>query len=394
MIKKKPSFGCILECLCTLLLLIGSYSIFYQMTIREGSDIGIHAIWAAEGNFHELDSFFHHGAHPMWHVLVAMVMRLGLSREVASALITSLCKAAQLPLAVWVMNAAVPNKLNRTVRTVLAMICLLVSSVRLSGYNPTVYFGAGTPNCWHSCTQTIALVWMLICVPVVAKGYDEFADGLSMEKESFLIPWKKQLGMGLLLLLSLLAKPTFMQAFLPAACIFYLISWIRNPKASGFYWQTIVCVMPAVMLMIAQYLYYFGIIVPSQGNMILQVNDGKLVDTIIRAVLLLAFPLYTLFSARREEKNTLFWLTLLMNSVAIIEYLILGEDGRRAMDGNFGWGMMGAALMAWVVSVPRFFSDLKTGFAFRHVPGIILLIWHLASGIYYIIYLMSNPVLL
>ena len=74
----------------------------------------------------------------------------------------------------------------------------------------------------------------------------------------------------ILLLGSLAAKPTFMQTFLPAACLFYLVQWIRRPKATPFVVQTLLWVLPAVALMVLQYLYYFGIIVPYQSGMVLE----------------------------------------------------------------------------------------------------------------------------
>ena len=47
---------------------------------------GIHATWAAEGDFRDPTSFVHHGAHPMWHVLVSVLLHLGLPLPAASAL--------------------------------------------------------------------------------------------------------------------------------------------------------------------------------------------------------------------------------------------------------------------------------------------------------------------
>ena len=66
-----------------------------------------------------------------------------------------------------------------------------------------------------------------------------------------------------------------MQTFLPAACLFYLVQWIRRPKATPFVVQTLLWVLPAVALMILQYLYYFGIIVPYQGGMVLEMSWSK-----------------------------------------------------------------------------------------------------------------------
>ena len=85
-----------------------------------------------------------------------------------------------------------------------------------------------------------------------------------------------------------------------------------------------------------------------------------------------------------------------MNIVGIIEFLILGENGRRAADGNFGWGLMSAALWLWMVTLPRFVKARREETAItggqRALYGIgwALLGWHLASGVYYIWYLLST----
>ena len=58
--------------------LVLGYIVFYALALRPASDLSIHATWAAEGNFADLRSFVHHGAHPLWHVLVAAVLLTGL----------------------------------------------------------------------------------------------------------------------------------------------------------------------------------------------------------------------------------------------------------------------------------------------------------------------------
>ena len=267
---------------------------------------------------------------------------------------------------------------------------MLVGSLRLSFYNPTVYLGVGMPNTWHSPTQLISMVWMLLCVPYVARCYD---DGMALTDTAHpRLSWKRQALLCLMLLCSLAAKPTFMQTFLPAACLFYLVQWIRHPKATPFVLQTLLWVLPAVALMILQYLYYFGIIVPYQGGMVLEMSWSKIGSVLLATLLIQAFPLYALWVCRRQKKDTLFWLTLWMDLAGVLEYLVLGESGRRAADGNFGWGMMGAALMLWVVMLPRFLRDIRERGkpSAAHWAGLILLLWHLASGVYYLYYLVTS----
>ena len=55
------------------LMLALSFWIFYALALRHASDISIHATWAAEGDFLQPRTFLRHGAHPLWHGLVAFV---------------------------------------------------------------------------------------------------------------------------------------------------------------------------------------------------------------------------------------------------------------------------------------------------------------------------------
>ncbi|MCI6378136.1 MAG: hypothetical protein MR842_10320 [Clostridiales bacterium] len=374
-----------------------SFALFYQLCQRPASDISIHATWAAEGDFRDPTSFLHHGAHPLWHGLVALLLLTGMPLDVAAALITALCKAAELWLIHRLFSLYLEERLGPARIALLSGVCAMVSCLCVPFYNPTVYLGVGSPNTWHSCTQMIAMVFMLLCVPYTAHCYDAFTRLLPTQKERALLPWRKPVALGVLLLLSLLAKPTFMQAFLPAACLFFLYQWIRHPKNSRFFGQIILCVLPAVVFMLVQYMYYFGIIVPSQGDMVLELSIGKLCRVALSTLLIQAFPLYVLWAYRKAgERDTFFWLTLVFDAVGVIEFLILGENGRRAADGNFGWGMMGAALMMWVVAIIRFFRAQSGGKSAharpdaRRAAGFALLGWHLLSGAYYVVYLFTT----
>lgn len=313
--------------LCTAGLFWFSYRLFALLCYRPSSDLSIHMTWAGECSFSDWRSFFHHAAHPMWHMLVALAKGLfGFSLEQTAAAVTALCKAAEFVLIALLFFR---EETLRGWRAVLAALCcVLVSSLRLTFYNPTVYLGVGTPNTWHSPTQMISMVWMLLCVPYVARCYD---DGMALTgTEHPRLNWKRQALLCLLLLCSLAAKPTFMQTFLPAACLFYLVQWIRRPKATPFVVQTLLWVLPAVALMVLQYLYYFGIIVPYQSGMVLEMSWAKLGSVLLATLLIQAFPLYALWVCRRQKKDTLFWLTLWMDMTGVVEFLILGESGRRA----------------------------------------------------------------
>ena len=372
------------------LLFVLSFAMFYQMTLIPSSDISIHATWAAEGDFRDLTSFVHHGIHPLWHVIVSILLHLGVSLPFASALVTALSKVFVAYVTHRLLTVALHGKLSRTAITLMTSVLMLVSCVCIPSYNPTVYLGVGTPNTWHSCTQMLALAFMVICVPYTAWCYDTFEERLAKDGEFTILPWKQAVLLGTLLFMSLLAKPSFMQAFLPACCLYFLVQWIRHPKNSRYFLQVLLCVMPAILFMIFQYLFYFAdTFFQQDAGMVLELSWSKALSTGIRVIMMMAFPLYTLVVCRRQKADTSFVITLLFTLVAIAEMLFLGEDGIRAQDGNFGWGMMGASLMLWIICTIRFLKAVavQKWHKPQNLLGWLLIAWHLVSGIYYIGYL-------
>ncbi len=373
-----------------------SLVVFGSIIQNPGSDLSIHATWAGEGDFRDLTSFFHHIANPMWHVLVLLLSMTGVPLFTAAVIITAVCKLVTFALTHYFFTRWLKGSVRQWLITLLAVICTVVSGLCWPWYNPTVYLGAGTPNLWHSATHMMAMVWMPLCVVQIAHVYDEFKRREPLSGAATLLPWGDILWLCFLLLCSLASKPSFMQVCLPASCLFFLVKWIQHPKNSKYFLQVLLGVVPSIVLMILQYMYYFGIIVPVESEMILEISLDKVKTTAMMVLLMEAFPLYVLWQTRKQPKDTLFWITLVMNVVGIVEFLLLGENGTRAADGNFGWGLMSSVLMLWMVALPRYVkarseeTSLTAKARTAYGIGWLLLAWHLASGLYYIWYLVST----
>ena len=400
--------------LAVALMMVFSYTVFFALAQRPGSDISIHATWAAEGNFANLRSFFHHGAHPLWHMAVAAVLLTGLPLAESAALVTTLFKGAEVWLLITLSGQVIGHK--GWLAALCGTLIATVSALFIISINPTVYGGVGSPNPWHSPTQIAVMVLMLLCVPLTARYVEDFRRQLPEMGAKANISWRQTGVLAALLLVSLAAKPTFMQAFLPAACLYFLVLWIRKPKNSPFFLRMMAAAAPAVLLMIFQYLYYFGIIVPSQGEMVFQVSWEKVGEVAQSVWMTRAFPLFVLlaFTDRETWRSPLLQLTLLMDIVSILEMLLLGETGRRATDGNFNWAMMGSALMLWAVTLPLFARRLSGSWQrkkaaangqpylanplwveiVRWSAGSVLLLWHFIGGVCYLVYLLRGTMVL
>ena len=117
---------------------------------------------------------------------------------------------------------------------------------------------------------------------------------------------------------------------------------------------------------------------------------------LISMLLLLAFPvLMAILTAIRKSLtwgDALAWLMLLWGTVW---RLFLAEKGERMYHGNFTWGYMLAVYLVWYAAVRSYlklyFSEQMTGNkrGFGFVLATLVLVLHLGSGIYYLIYLVA-----
>jgi uncharacterized membrane protein YjfL (UPF0719 family) len=86
------------------------------------------------------------------------------------------------------------------------------------------------------------------------------------------------------------------------------------------------------------------------------------------------------------------WLMLLWG---LVWRLLLAEKGERTYHGNFSWGYMLAVYLVWYTAVRAYlklyFSEQMTGNkrGVGFVLATIVLVLHLLSGLYYLIYLIA-----
>jgi len=390
--------------LAVVLMTVLSAFVLNALLGRPQTDIAIHTLWAQQASLADLKSFIRQAAHPLWRICVFILMQTGLSASTSALLFTALCKG----LETWALIVLARRLVGHGGWEAAAcgFCAALVSSVWIPWINPTVFLGGGSPNPWHSPTQIALMAPMILSVSWVAMAEERYT------KTREIIPWKDTVLLAVVLLISALFKPTFLQAFLPAAGLYFLVKWIRNPKGSPYYLRLLLAVAPALLAILMQFLFYFGGIIESQGGITLLVSGAKTLDVLKMVLLTQLFPLFVLmaFFNRETFRSPLFVLTLLLDAVAVLQMLVLAETGYRAQDGNFGWAVMGAALMLWAIALPLYAYRVAAWWkraraaadgtpyivsrfhmeTAKMTAGGILLLWHLASGIGYVVYLLTT----
>ena len=276
----------------------------------------------------------------------------------------------------------------------LDLVLHLVGAAYVPLYNKEPYLGQGSPNIWHNPTtivvRPIALLIFLLVVSIVIQA----------KKEDFEnnIPAGRAVLTAILLVLSCLAKPSFVQVFYPAIFTLMVI-WLIMYKGKNLKTalQLLLVCLPSLAVMILQFVIAFYGGNKNSGGITIApfaVAGARTRSIPISMLLVLAFPLMMLLlSAIRKSfswGDAFAWLLLLWG---LVWRLLLAEKGERTWHGNFSWGYMLAVYIVWYMAVRNYlkfyFSEQMTGNkrGVGFVLATILLAAHLVSGIYYLIYL-------
>ena len=304
--------------------------------------------------------------------------------------------------------AAVKSKGARTGRiTVLgaalaATALSFASAIYVPWFNAKPYLGQGSPNPWHNPTTLIVRPIGLLIVMIVMGECLRVQRG-GFRKKNGLRVWKGVL-IAVLLLLSNLSKPSFVQIFYPAIFLLMFL-WLFVYRGRNFPlgMQLLVCCLPSCALMGAQFFsaFYSGSNSDAAGVVFAPFKvAGLYTDNIaVSTLLVIAFPLLTcLFSIFRRTFDWTDFFAWLMILVGMAEKFLLAESGSRMTHGNFNWGYILGLYFIWFSGI-RLFTlwahslNEGAGGAKKAVSimtfslcGAVLGL-HLLSGIYYLYYL-------
>ena len=420
-----------------IILLAGAAAVFYAAykVSYVSVDYGIHVGIVEELDWRNPVQMLKEHPEPAWHLLVRAAMSLfGLEAKRAAGLVSGgLCALAYLMAAHFLYRAvgkgaitARDTAVNLSVKAsavsspgsgsglslagtaFFTLILSLSAAIFVPWFNEKPYLGQGSPNPWHNPTTIMVrpialLIFVLVmgeCLRVQRGGFRK-GQGLKI--------WKGIL-IAILLVLSNLSKPSFVQVFYPAIFLLMFL-WLFVYRFRNFPlgMQLLVCCLPSVGLMGMQFLsaFYGTTNSDSAGVVIAPFKVAGLYtpNIAISTLLVLAFPLLLALCsiARRvfDWTDAFAWLMLL---AGMAEKFLLAEGGSRFYHGNFSWGYIIGLYLLWFVSVRDYAAWYCVkrdggatgigssgaakffGFLFFILCGILLLL-HLISGIYYLYYL-------
>lgn len=412
---EKSSFDAFFQVAFAMLLIAVTY-IYRREASFAYSDIALQGNIAAAFNFLDLNSIIGRVANPFWHINFAVLYRLGLPFVWAAAAVCVAYKMLGFLLVQRIIFLYLVPETSAKLATLMALVVMFVTAIRIPSVNPAVFAGVGSPTVWHNPAQTVALFSSLLCLPYAVHCVYTFRELRDKAGgQGVTLPWKQAAVLSALLLFSVVCKPAFMQVFLPACAAYFLVLWVKHPGHSRFFLQILLAFLPAAVCFLLQFPGF-------TGEISVSLSFAGIWFSVRNMLMMAAFPLFVLLITARKDafRDPAIALCLLIAAAGTLEATLLHETGMSENSAAANWAGMNAAFLLWIFMLPRFAGAV---FQYRYerqrlqedanrgtlpaaslsrtqtrlnlqssgfLVAIILLLWHLYSAIYYLYYLFST----
>ena len=244
---------------------------------------------------------------------------------------------------------------------------------------------------WHSPTQQAMTLFVVLGTLCFFRMLDNYEEKVSPG-------W--WIGAAVFYLLSAYTKPSFILDLAPAVVIAFIIElFIKNSLTFGQKFKKLFIMgcslVPSgvYMLFLNYYIYQRA---ESDGNGDILVDSSKFTGynhLWIAICCCMAFPLVVmLFNWKRIFRDGKYRIIILAAIMGLLQWGLLGESGRRASHGNFGWGRVIGGYMLMLTSMAIVADNIRDkeflggrkwlrGLYYLMLAGTLAL--HLLSNVYY-----------
>lgn len=369
--------------ICLFLIAIVTYFIVYKQMFIPHTDYYVHMNLALDIT----KKIPFQQSYPLWHLIAWFFYKIGfllikMPVEVACSFVT-----AAVNCCIYLCIEHILAKRSILNSSIIAFGLCFVMPLYIPWFNSFIYKGNGSPTTWHNPTNMMVKPFAIMSFSLLIYMFDNIRKGINNEKKNYVC-------LMLLVLGSVIAKPSYFQGVAPALALFVLISLLTD-KGHVFkeYFKLCSCFIPGFLVIIFQFVlsFYSGEKGSGIGIGWLEVAKATTPNVYISLFLVLAFPLvYTVCNIRKKVRQVGYQLGWLYVVVAWLEWALLFENGERKYHGNFGWAAQLAYTIIWIITTTDFFGDwqemdLKNNKE-KCKNTILLFIWliHLIVGIYYV----------
>ena len=322
-----------LFCLVTLLF---AYTFYMFMRVQPSADVDTHISYAERiRSLADITS-----PHFLFQLLIKIPQLAGSSYASAAVWVQGLCYGG---MAVLIAREIERRGVLLSARTCFLLIpaLLLASHIFLPTIlRPNLYFGYFVPTAYHNPTQQLNKLFALW---IFYRYCADFLEGAPARAT-------RVAGTGVLCVLSAVAKPSFLVAFLPTAACVAAADLVRRR------WHQVAAVATGIALPSALVLLWQARLTYGTGASTSVVFVPFVVfnfeETLYKLPASLAFPIVVWVMAWRHRiRDTRLQFVAVFTAIALFVTLCLGEAGPRLMEGNFAWTGQTAVFMSYVEAV-------------------------------------------
>jgi len=324
--------------------------------------------------------------HPLFHILVGLTSLVsGISLHISAAFVLA-CLTTSLALIIFFILKDACHGCGYTDVELLFVTFLMmtVSSAFIPGVVSNMYLGQGSPNVWHSATLLTVKPIAFLAVFLLFNRPDEHRGVAHYSATCALI------------ILSILAKPSFIFVFLPSIWLFSALKGLLRLKP--FLIFLLILSLTSLLVVGLQYysVYHEGSVYAEQKATVvfdfLGVWSRYTRSVPVSIVLGIAFPLaVALANPRRVYENDALLLCWLMTLCGIVMGTTLAETGARYHHGNFIWSYRLAQQFVFVYSMAEFLKwDRQSTGRSWYAIIIAALSLHIISGMIYTVRIWSG----
>ena len=362
----------------------------------ERSDFLEHGKWALTITKDTLINFIkEYCSYPMWHIGVKILYTLtGVSQFTAVSLCTSIfnCIAFFAVIYIW----RIIDSKATIVQRIIGSTCLMFIGPLYIPWASTLYYlGPGTGNIWHNPTHITVKFFAVMSFGIILFILQKQNDAKNC--------WKKYLLLSIMLLLSALAKPSFLQGMIPGLGLYFLFQIIFNAKRKRNikkYLSIMMCFIPCAVVIIFQFmLAFFTDTTVNEGGGI-GISFGKVLykytnSISISFLIALAFPIVMLLTNYRKLiRDTSVQLAICYEICAWLESCFLYEKGERCWHGNWFWGSYISLFIIWMVFFIKYVNlyreeKLVTNKWKIILPGLVIILQLIFGFLFWCIFVMG-----
>ena len=277
--------------------------------------------------------------HPFWHIGTAgIALIFNIDFEYSAWIVSVLILIFLTILVVVVVVRRLPSR-SMYIHIPLIISIMIVAPMYIPGISHYIYMGVGSPSVWHNVTlwsvKPIGLLTLVIAVKAFTTNNKIFLHGILM----------------LVLLISMIAKPSFMMIFLPAFTVWV---FLKN------YHQRLNLLSLLSMWIGALIVLMWQVLMVNEGDNqviidFLGVWSIITQDIGLSIVTALAFPLiYIIGNSKALQDDNILLISWGMVFSGLIIAMLFAEKGERYLDGNFMWGYILALFYLYLFSVISF----------------------------------------